>query len=188
MNYYEDDDIIDLGIALFKACEQGDFNKVQELLSATKLKDVIKIQHNNYLLSACLSNSVDIVRYFFTSDTIRNYNDLGANTDYELLLSCNGNHLDVVKFLLESDDIIIKPNIHYKDDLIFNNTLRNKQVELLEYLIFDLQIEKTEAIQRRLISNQNDPDFNKQVQKLFDTRDLQKELDTKTINIKRNKL
>jgi len=186
MNYYEDDDIIDLRLSLTKACDQGDFNKVKELLTSTKLKDVIKINHNNYLLAACLSNNVDIVRYFFTSDTIKNYNDLGADSDYELLLSCNGNHLDVVKFLLESDDVENKPNIHYKDDLIFNNTLFRKQVELLEYLIFDLKIEKTEGIQRRLNNNKNDIEFNKQVAKWFEIRDLEKDLKDNLVSDNKN--
>lgn len=83
--------------------------------------------------------------------------------------------IKVMKYLLESDDLSHKPNLNYKNNLLFRTIYADQNYPLLHYFIFDLKIEKTPRIIEELEHN---PD--KKVSKMFMLRELNTELVTNT--------
>lgn len=80
---------------------------------------------------------------------------------------------NTMKYLLESDCLCKKPNLNYKNNLLFRTIYADNEYELLKYLIFELKIEKTVRIIEELESNPN-----QYVSRMF----LLRELDTDLIN------
>lgn len=81
------------------------------------------------------------------------------------------NKIKVMKFLLELDEISKKPDLNYKNNLLFRSIYADKEYSLLNYLIFELKIDKTARIIEDLKEN---PD--KRVTEMFLIRELNTEL------------
>ena len=85
--------------------------------------------------------------------------------------------------MLTSSELKKHANIHAKDDTGFRIACRDGHLEVIKYLIIDMNIDKTIHIEKNLNKNKD----NKYVQQaivLFNTRDLHHQLNK---NIKDNK-
>ena len=89
----------------------------------------------------------------------------------ELLNACYGGNLDLVKYLLTSPDLKEHADIHAKNSESFINAISNGHVEIIEYLIWDYKIEKTEHVEQYLVEKEM-----KDILNTFEKRDLEKEL------------
>jgi len=81
---------------------------------------------------------------------------------------------DLLEFLLNSNELLFHADIHAISNAPFIFALSSENSEILEYLIFTLNIEKTEEIEK--ILNRTDNDRSKLAHSLFQTRELNKEL------------
>ena len=97
--------------------------------------------------------------------------------------ACRDGHLEVVKYLLTSAELTEHADIHYQDDLGFIWACLNRRLEVIKYLIIDMNIEKTNYIEKYLNENK-DNKYVQQAIELFNTRDLHHQLNE---NIKDNK-
>ena len=96
---------------------------------------------------------------------------------------CESGHLDIVKYLLTSAELKKHADIHAKDDWGFRGACRDGRLEVIKYLIIDMNIDKTNYIEKYL----NEKTDNRNVQQaieLFNIRDLHHQLKE---NIKDNK-
>lgn len=78
--------------------------------------------------------------------------------------------MSVLKYLTNQKDYF--PNIHAKNDSAFKLATRMQKFDTIQFLIFDLNIPKTESILKFLKNNPN-----KSVESMFEARELNKQLE-----------
>lgn len=120
---------------------------------------------------------------------IKNSNKEGLE---EFLISaCYAGNLEAVKYLLTSPELNIRPDIHMKRDSPFYFSLFQKHLDVIEYLIFELNIEKTQNITDYLNSPDKEMD-NAIINKAkfwFEKKDLNQSLNKNlVINIKNKQI
>jgi hypothetical protein len=81
------------------------------------------------------------------------------------------NKINVMKYLLTSTELSKKPDLNYKNSLLFRAIYADKNYDLLNYLIFELNIEKTARIIEEIEQNP-DP----KVSAMFTNKELNSEL------------
>jgi hypothetical protein len=89
---------------------------------------------------------------------------------------CLAEDLNEIKYLLTSPDLKNRPDIHFNKDESFGQLINDENLEIIQYLIFEHNIEKTKDIVNQLGSWPND--FKQEVEKLFTIRDFKNSLDT----------
>lgn len=187
----------DNGFGLQAACEYGDLTIVKYLIHSPELKENIIINGNidEGFLGACLlddQRGFRLVEYLLTSPELKQHADINIDNGQGFIVAVNRNNLKLAKYLTSSPDLTTHINPHTKDDLAFmlimqNALLEDKNLDILNYLIFDLNIQKTEKIGVLLESQKyrkglgisprtKKHDLIDTVNKLFETRDLNKEL------------
>lgn len=100
------------------------------------------------------------------------YKDLNQeDLNNQFVLCCSSGDLNAAKYLLTSSDLKEKADLHNNDDWSFLWAYKNEHLEILRFLIFDMNIEKTNNIKKFL---RNEP--NKDVEKMFELRELKEQL------------
>lgn len=170
---------------LMKACANNHLDVVKFLLSSPQLKKHANVHARSDLAlwQAIYRGNTEIVKYLLTSDELTDrasekYNKKGFIT------ACRFGYKDLAKFFLTSDELKIKINVHEKRDVAFkelcNTKIKNindsKQIdEILEYLILDYKIEKTQEIKNFL---QQHPEL-KFIDSMFHAQELTSTLTNK---------
>ena len=72
------------------------------------------------------------------------------NLNKELIMAVNEERFEDVQLLLTSPFLKEHVDIHYDEDEAFRSLLRTRNMEILNYFIFDMNIEKTEFIVEHL--------------------------------------
>jgi len=177
---------------LKRACTSGNIDLVKYLLTSTELKQHCEINADNdaALCAACDYGHLHIVDYLLTSSELNKHSKINTQqgTTSPLSWACSRGHLDVVKYLLTSPKLKEKSDLHFKDDAPFYEAYCSKNWDILQYFIFDLNIEKTKHIDFCISVYSDSP-----VENWFRIRESQKELmielDKKELNNKKkNKL
>jgi len=175
------------GPALIGAVEYGNLELTKYLVNFLDWQERRSLSNSNTtaLISACWNGNLEIVKYLLTAPEMDKLINIHMNNDDALANACSKEHLDVVKYLMESKDI--KENAKFNIS-IFKMLVNHKQSDMLQYFIIDLNIEKTEEIEKYLLESPN-----KEVETLFKARDLIKDLNNnllhqENLKIKKNKL
>jgi len=128
-----------------------------------------------WLFSACQNGSLDIVKYLLTSTDLKENIVLKPDSVYEsyLYICFEANHLDIAKYLLASTELKIHSNINNDNGEIFKILCETDSMEMLQWLIFDLGMKRTEYIDNYLKENPND-----KITNWFKLSELNKELNT----------
>lgn len=167
--HYNDD------TALLNCCKNGHLILVKYLLESPELKEhanihveIADMKEYPFLIAAEY-NQDDIVKYLMSLTgkyklSIEE-NNFGVLKEYLL----KGN-LPMFQYIMEHETI----NIHLDNDYCFNNACHRKNYEILSYLIFDLNIQRSEFINKQLIDN---PDKN--IEQMFEKRTLNENLNEK---------
>ena len=121
------------------------------------------------LQQVCKSGDLDAVRYLLTSDKLPKKAEM--EDDPGFTWACYYGHLPIVKYLLTSPELKKHVDIHLEDDYPFAACLKQKQLEILKYFIFDMNIRRTPNIDLHLALH-----LTPQVEKWFEMRDLNKNL------------
>lgn len=177
------------GEGLQLACEGGDLTIVKYLINSPELKEHIVINKNidEGFLEACMhqgQRGLELVQYLLTSPELTKHADINIDKGQGFIIACNKGNLELAKYLTSSPELKIHINPHTKDDLAFKLALQNfvteekGSLEILQCLIFDLNLEKTEKIKTALITKNN---LFTDIEKFFDIRDLKKELNNELL-------
>ncbi len=104
--------------------------------------------------------------------------------------ACSYDHLNIVKYLMESNKLSSKVNIHINQDVAFKATHFNQNLEIIKYMIFDLNLEKTPCIEKHLKDYKLE--INDTINTWFEAKelnsDLSAELQSKDLSTKRAKI
>lgn len=178
-----------LNSGFLAACQEGELDIVKYLTSSPNLKRHANPNYNNGegLCLACREGHLNIVKYLLTSPDIKEKLSVTARKNSPLLEAYTNEHYQTVKYLLISPDLIEHADPHSNGDTLFYHVLNSDNPEMLKFLIFDLNIEKTKEI-TRILETYNDVEVNN----LFELRELNKELNqnlsSNDINIKKAKI
>ena len=138
------------------------------------------------LRSSAIHGNTDIILYFLTLPDANKFrlpdNKENIVLDYLSQLL----HFEIIDCLIKSPLFKDKIDLHTNDDILFVQAFNNHKDELLDYLIFERQLDKTSKINNFLnnpdLHNQNNPYLN-QVKHLFEVRNLNKALENElTVN------
>jgi ankyrin repeat protein len=162
-----------LNHALILACINNELDVVKFCLASPDLKlhADINADDGEPLRNACKFGNLDIVKYLVASPEIKEHACPQHPDNIFLYSAYDNNRLEVVKYLLSSPEVVKKPDIHLNEDETFIYCTKYKLYDIVNYLIFDLNIEKTEYIKTYLTNN---PD--EKINSWFNLRDLNKEL------------
>lgn len=145
-------------LALSRACEHGSLEALQFLLTSPKLEDKMKISSRDYggFRMAVIKGHFALVDYLLTSPELEEKADIHTREDWAIIAACQNGHIDIVKYLLTSPKLTEHANIHAQNDepfkLVFsdlngyNKYTQKTAHELIEYFIFEYQIDYTEDI------------------------------------------
>jgi hypothetical protein len=173
--------------ALNQACYCSKMDIVQYLINSIDNKQInISKISENLLNTACVKGDLEMIQYLIKSPNINNYYKLNI-TQSHLELAYGNNNLDLTKMLLMHKDYNQNIDIHANDDSAFTTAIINTNFDLLNVLIFDYGIKLTTKIKSLL----EEYDTDGQIKKLFDMREINKELNDEISTnqeLKNNKL
>jgi ankyrin repeat protein len=160
--------------ALFHACSSGHLDIIKYLLESPKLKE------HSSILPRCLpiagmGGHLNVVQYFLTNDNSKIREKVYPEINETLFDACATGQLDVVKYLIKSKDLDVNANSNYNKYSTFDIALRNHRINILEYFILELNIERNTDINNSLKRASSNPSVNL-VNKLFDLREIKKEV------------
>jgi hypothetical protein len=119
-------------------------------------------------IDSCLKGDLANVRNMLSSGKMAS--SLEKNPyllDEAMLEASHSRKNDIVKYLLSSPELKKHANVHTMKDMIFRTTSVNGNNEILNFIIFDLNIKKTDTIQGCLDREQHSLAF-----ELFRQRDI----------------
>lgn len=161
---------------LEEACTYGHLDIVKYLLTSPDLKEHCDITANSHYCfqQACQNGHIEVVKYMACSPELKIHSDITASNNLALQNACCKNHVEIVSYLLTSPDLKEHPAMDDKaqrDHAGFKLACINNSLDVLQYLIFDYNIEKTEYL-KFVIENYG----NSEVGKMFKQRDVHDEL------------
>jgi hypothetical protein len=174
---YKNADYLQLYKSLSLASGNGNLEEVKFLISCPELeKHTEPGNGNDYaLIFAGYRGHINVVEYLLNLPAYGR-----EDIQCTLFNACEVGQIELVNFLITSDTIPSKANIHHNEDEILYHALKSKNEIVLQYLIFDLQIELTDKLKIEL-SDANNP-FYIQVRQWFENRNLNSELNNELIN------
>lgn len=183
---------IDLLNYLSYASSKGDLDMVKYISNLPYIKSNIGyfINENSPLVCASSDGQLDVLKYFLTSV------DFDLTPMYPSLLSIAffNKQKPIMEYLLYSPELKKHANIHHNKDQIFRDACV-RDLDMVQYLIFDLNIEKTKRIDTFLTHLKlNPPNQVKEIIEMFEKRELAESLqneltrDNKEISNKRIKI
>lgn len=164
----------------YAACGNGHLNILSYLGRNKLTKDLIQYsgkERVNLLVEAARNNHVHIMDYLLHSKDIPQNSKIDDDDNWIYVHSCSEGALDAVKMIAEYGT---KKNFHTMNDMPFINCYRSKdrekQAAVLNFLIFDLQLELTEEIQKVIKDDE-------ETKNKFKLRELNNKLENK-LNVK----
>lgn len=170
--------------ALNNALTGSHFEIVKFLLETASFKNKKNINDYYYstFLLACYQGDLELLKYLISNDKIQSYNDIKNLFCMGLTDACLKGMLNVVTFLLTNDDTKHLVDIHTNNDDPFICAYNGKHINVLSFLILEMNIEKTKYINRTLLpetaSRSSNSDFLTQVRSLFELREERERLNT----------
>jgi hypothetical protein len=148
----------------------GELEAVKYISNIPQVKNNVGYFLNQYspLISASSQGQLEVLKYFLTSM------ELDFKPIYPLILSvaCSNQHKPIIEYLLYSPELKKHANIHHNKDQIFRDACVT-DLDMVQYLIFDLNIKKTDRIETFLKHLKiNPPDRAKEIMDMFEKREL----------------
>ena len=129
-------------ISFAKYCKE---NLVENVKSFHPYDDVGDVFLESGFIKSVGSGALDVVKLFLTDDIMMSRINPGDKDNLALKTACTNNKLPVIRYLLEGPcrDLV---NIHASEDYVFKVSVDMKNMEIINYLIFDYKIKITDDI------------------------------------------
>ena len=173
------------------ACRYSHFDLIKYVFSLEKSHN---IKLNEQILFNAVDNAarlgkIDVISFFFLPGELSNSSKIPIHKYGSSLLitAVRENQYEVVEFLLSNNKLKNHIDIHQQNDLAFKYTVKNNNEKLLEFFIFDMNIQITKDIEEFLLI---DLPSNQIAKRMFAARDLNDVLEKElhSDNIYKNKV
>lgn len=158
------------------------------LISISKEKDIRLVDHISKASSKAAShNDLNFIKNFIEIGKKHNDEIISSMLEGIIYGACYENNVDILKYIFKSQELSKHVDIHKDDDSIFRLLLiksrKDKPLDVLQYFIFDLNIEETENIKKARSTYKRE--F---VEKMFELRQFNQTLNNDlTINQNKHK-
>ena len=162
------------GKPLLNAAENNHADVIKYIIFSENFDPNIAIHNDEPIYQSILKEYVDVVECFYSSPQVKEQFDIFSSSNSFLECACTFGQFNLVKLLMTSPylkDDILEYNI--KNALIA--ACNNKHYDIVQYLILDCLIEKTEEIEQYLKDKPNSIANN-----IFTNRELNETLNNKT--------
>jgi hypothetical protein len=157
--------------AVSVCCRYGSLKSLDYILNSEKITINGKIEGDYLFMYAFENNHLDVVEYLLNSPKAENIKNESIKSGQLLKNACAYGNLDAIKFVFNAPQLKDKIDIHVNKDDCFRILARQNKEEILNYFIFELELNRTKYIDNYLKVNQR-----KDIDSMFEARDLQKEL------------
>ncbi len=163
---------LDWGLSM--ACRSGNLEIVKYLLTSPDLKDHAHIHADDdqALFQAFLDGHLHVIKYLLTSPDLKDHATIYPND--HLRAATSKGYIHILDFLFNSPELKENLSPHQSNDIVFNTACKKQNLEVLNYLIFDLNIDISPYIEYYF--NDEQSDFADKVKNLFEMRELNKSL------------
>lgn len=134
-------------------------------------KELYRIQVNQKLSTACENGELNKVRYLLTSEEFADWINIHTSYDFPFRIACRNGHLEVARYLATSPELKEHSIINTDEDYAFKWAEYNKHYHIIKFLIFELNIERSTAIENYLNAEKCE-----EIKQMFAIRDLNAEL------------
>lgn len=131
----------DDGDALKYACKMNNLHIVDYLLNSSDLKEKAVIQHTLWFYIG--SDNLNLTKYLL--DYVPD-KEFSSALDFIFIYACGNGSLETVQFVLNSEELKEHADIYGNDNDGFRRALRDNHHDILQYLIFDCNIEQYKEI------------------------------------------
>lgn len=175
---YKDKSQKGIDLSLTDACKEGDLEAIKFLLTSPDLSFNANINESDSdpIFNACDYDQMKVIDYLLTSDELNEH----ADKYFALKFCCEQDKIDIVKYLLKTP--ILEIDIHHENDMAFNLALSRRSNNVLQFLIFDMNIKRTTTIDKLLVDYKRD-----EIKNWFELREVNKELNNELGNINLDK-
>lgn len=155
---------------------------VKYLILFSPIKNNIDISYKNFaaINMCCFHNNLEVLKFLVS---IRDIN-IHTENDYPIRIACDKGYLELIEFLLTSQELKEHSDIHALEDYALKIASGMKRNDVIDYLIFNYQIEMTKSIQQ-YIKAEKELFGHSMLEPLFNRRELNKNL-KKELEIKPN--
>lgn len=174
------------------ACTNGRLDIIKYFFFDPSISDNFNLEKHSYeaIIRAIHADANKIVEYILNEPEITKHN-FNYNKGFILEAACECGRLDILKYLVDLPHFNKDLDFHFKNDTCFKGASYYGNLDIVEFLIFDMKLEKTKEIENFIsINNRN---INKdQIDRMFNARDLEIDLknnqDIKPITTKKIKV
>lgn len=158
------------------ACKKNNWKIIEYLVASPELKEKAFIHRT--LWSEIDSNNINLIKYLL-NNVSNPY--LSEALEIVFVQACQNGNLDTVKLVVTSKELKANTNIHSCIEEAFCKALRAENKDILQYLIFDLEIEKTRKLKDIIhdelyMGKSNIKEVAQQVNNWFILREVNKQL------------
>jgi hypothetical protein len=153
------------------ACENGHLEIIKYLLTSQELKEHAHIDTKySPFVAACRKNQLEVVEYFLNAPEIKDKISKKIIKD-GVEIACRNGQVEPIKYLFEKTDLKNEENFHKFLIEIFELALEYKNLEVMRYFVFDLDMDKNNKINKSLKKHPN-----KEVENWFELKNMNTDL------------
>jgi len=152
---------------ILQACIRDNNEVIECLLSSPNLKEHASpnADNGNILSLSCSSGNLEMVKFLLTNPNLKEKTKINGTKNNGLIEACIFGHFEVIKYLTSSSELKEHADIHTRKDKAFIELCKNEHFEIAKYFIFDLKINYTTEIEKKLKEYPS-------VKSLFERREL----------------
>lgn len=168
---------------LFLTADNGNLENFKQIMEDSNLRQYINIAENGYqtLKAAASHCNEEFLDYILTIPEVTD-EVMTKVVSYAFAQACKKGNFDIIYFYKENEKYKNYLNLTYNFNYCFRMAYQNNQNDVLQFLIIDMNLPKSEDILSEINNVYGDKDF---VNRLFDKRDMKNELD-KNLSIQDN--
>ena len=172
-NQFKDLSSEELGFSLEHACLAGDLEVVKYLLTTPETKNRMSLEKDCgiALIIAAQEGNIELIRYLLTSEELEYHPDINYGNSSPIIWACMKKQKEVIEYLLFSPELKINADININLDGIFGQLLSNDYTDILQKILSQQNVNKTEKIEIYLKMFPNE-----YVEKLFEVKKFNHEL------------
>jgi ankyrin repeat protein len=160
------------------ACTNGNLDIIKYFLFDPSINKGFNLKQHSYeaIIRGIYADQMKVIEYILNEPEIITQN-FNYNKGLILEAACECGRFEILNYLIDLPHFNNNLDFHFKNDTCFKGASYYGHLDIVELLIFNIGLQKTEEIEKFIISNKN---INKeQIDSIFNMRDLNNELHLK---------
>lgn len=166
---------------LTAAAMYGHVHIIDYLLTSPNTKEFqdVNFSFEPVLKSTAINGNQELIEYFLTSPTVKEFKGIENKENFILDYLSQLLHFEIIESLIKSPSFKNRFDLNTNNDILFIQACNNRKDDLINYLIVDRKLKKSQAIDDFLNNskiNRQDNPYIVNIKHMFESRDLNTEL------------